>query len=158
MKMIKNIHHIGIVVRDFDAMLAFYQEAFGFKILGAELIIPKDKAGEIAQGRARSANTRVIMMQAGNCYLEIMGNPSLPVQDTTLPGRGYVQLCVDVEDIDMEYARLKDVGMTFASPGAVDFGHVKAVVGNDPEGNVIELVQTVRAWDCNLAELLPSRA
>ena len=45
--------------------------------------------------------------------------------------------------------------MTFGPPAAVDFGHVKAVTGCDPEGNVIELVQTIRNWDCNLAELLP---
>jgi glyoxylase I family protein len=155
--MIKNIHHIGITVRDFDAMLEFYQEAFGFKVLGTELNIPKDKASAISEGRARSMATRVIMMQAGNCYLEIIGKPDLPPHDGAVPARGYVQFCVDVDDIEMEFERLKGVGMTFAAPAPVDFGHVKAVVGTDPEGNVIELVETVRDWDCNLAKLLPTR-
>jgi hypothetical protein len=54
----------------------------------------------------------------------------------------------------MEYARLKELGMSFGSLAPVDFGHVKAVTGCDPEGNAIELVQTVRDWDCNLATLL----
>ena len=97
------------------------------------------------------------MMQAGNCYLEIMGNPDASLRSSTDPAAGYVQLCIDVDDIDAEYARLKEIGMTFGAPAAVDFGHVKAVTGCDPEGNVIELVQTIRDWDCNLAELLPTR-
>jgi predicted enzyme related to lactoylglutathione lyase len=98
------------------------------------------------------------MMQAGNCYLEIMGNPDAPASSNTNSAAGYVQLCIDVDDIDTEYTRLKGIGMTFGPPAAVDFGHVKAVTGCDPEGNVIELVQTIRDWDCNLAELLPARA
>jgi hypothetical protein len=48
--------------------------------------------------------------------------------------------------------------LTFGAPAAVDFGHVKAVVGRDPEGNVVELAQTMYDWDCNLAELLPAKA
>jgi glyoxylase I family protein len=154
---IKNIHHIGIVVRDFEKMLKFYSEAFGFKVLGVELNIPKEKAEEISRSKRPRPNTRVIMMQAGNCYLEIMGNPDASLRSSTDPAAGYVQLCIDVDDIDAEYARLKEIGMTFGAPAAVDFGHVKAVTGCDPEGNVIELVQTIRDWDCNLAELLPTR-
>jgi glyoxylase I family protein len=156
--MIRSIHHIGIVVHDFDAMLQFYRDAFGFEILGTELNIPKDKREEIADGRARSSNARVIMMQAGNCYLEIMGNPDLAPPDGAIPTRGYVQFCVDVDDIEAEHARLKVIGMTFTAPAPTDFGHVKAIVGSDPEGNVVELVQTMRDWDCNLAKLLPAQA
>jgi glyoxylase I family protein len=156
--MIRNIHHVGIVVRDFEKMLKFYNEAFGFKVLGTELNIAKDKAREISGSSAPKPNNRVIMMQTGNCYLEIMGNPNASAPASENPTGGYVQLCIDVDDIDAEYLRLKDLGMTFGPPAPVDFGHVKAVTGRDPEGNVIELVQTVRDWDCNLAELLPARA
>ena len=155
--MIRNIHHVGIVVRDFEKMLKFYNDAFGFKVLGTELNIPKDKAREISSSNGPKPN-RVIMMQAGNCYLEIMGNPNAATPSDSNPTGGYVQLCVDVDDIDAEYARLKDIGMKFGPSAPVDFGHVKAVVGRDPEGNVIELVQTMRHWDCNLSELLPIKA
>jgi catechol 2,3-dioxygenase-like lactoylglutathione lyase family enzyme len=157
--MIKNIHHIGINVRDFDAMLRFYQDAFGFKVLGEELDIGAKKATEIAGGtaRPRSSAMRIIMMQAGNCFLEIMGNPDLPPRAEGAAA-GYAQLCMDVDDIDAEFARLKGIGMAFGSAAPVDFGHVKAVTGLDPEGNAIELVQTMRDWDCVLADLLPARA
>ena len=131
-----NIHHIGIVVRDFERMLTFYREAFGFKVLGTELNIPKERAEEISREGRPKPNMRVIMMQAGNCYLEIMGNADAAIQNHSSPATGYVQLCIDVDDIDAEYARLKDIGMTFDSAAAVDFGHVKAVIGRDPGGNV----------------------
>ena len=156
--MIKNIHHFGILVRDFEKMTKFYEAAFGFKVLGTELKIAPDKAEQISGGEQRSRNTRVIMMQAGNCYLEIMGNPELPPYDASAPLTGYSQMCVDVDDIDMEYARLKELGMKFGAPAPVDFGHVKAVTGTDPEGNAIELVQTMHDWDCNSARLQPLHA
>jgi catechol 2,3-dioxygenase-like lactoylglutathione lyase family enzyme len=150
--MIRNIHHIGIMVRDFERMTRFYQEAFGFELY-PELTIAREKAAEIAAGEARDTRTRIAMMRAGNCYLEIMGNPNLPPRERAA-SPGYVQLCVDVDDIDADYARLKGLGMTFGLAAPVDFGHVKAVTGTDPEGNVIELVQTMRDWDCNLGKML----
>jgi glyoxylase I family protein len=151
--MIRNIHHIGIVVRDFDRMLTLYCEAFGFRVLGSELDIPEEKAREIASSSARKPRHRIIMMQAGNCYLEIMGNAAAPAEGSK-PLSGYVQPCIDVDEIESEYVRLKQIGMTFGPPAPVGFGHVKAVTGLDPEGNVIELVQTIRDWDCNLQTLL----
>jgi glyoxylase I family protein len=156
--MIRNIHHIGIVVRDFDKMLKFYHEAFGFEILGSELNIPAEKARQISSSGRRKANSRVIMMKAGNCYLEIMGNTDASAADSADVTKGYIQLCIDVDDIDAEYARLKEIGLTFGPAAPVDFGHVKAVTGTDPEGNVIELVQTVSNWDCNLTTLLSEQA
>ena len=152
--MIRNIHHVGIMVRDFERMTRFYRAAFGFELF-PELTIAREKAAEIAAGGARDVRTRIAMMRAGNCYLEIMGNPNLPPpREASGAAPGYVQLCVDVDDIDADYARLKDLGMTFGPAAPVDFGHVKAVTGTDPEGNVIELVQTMRDWDCNLKKML----
>jgi hypothetical protein len=98
------------------------------------------------------------MMQAGNCYLEIMGNPALSDRDSSVASYGYAQLCIDVDDIGLEQERLKDLGMVFGSSAPVDFGHVKAVTGRDLEGNAIELVQTMHDWDCNLSKLLPASA
>ena len=155
--MIRNIHHIGITVRDFERALAFYQEAFGFKVLGSELQISKEQSDQISSPDA-DRDVRVVMMQAGNCYLEIMGNPKARAGEGAGPSGGYVQLCIDVDDIDAEFVRLKELGVTFGPVAPVDFGHVKAITGTDPEGNVIELVQTIHDWDCNMANLLPARA
>lgn len=152
--MIRNIHHVGIVVRNFDAMLQFYRDAFGFETLGTELDISDAKAREISGLDRPRPSRRIAMMKAGNCYLEIMGNTDAVAPAHEAQTTGYVQLCVDVDDIDAEYARLAALGLAFGSAAPVDFGHVRAVTGRDPEGNVIELVQTMRDWDCNLAKML----
>ncbi len=50
----------------------------------------------------------------------------------------------DVTDIEMEFERLRTVGMTFGEPSPLDVGHVKSIYGRDPEGNVIEIQQTTQ--------------
>src|SRR3546814_5850668 len=56
--------------------------------------------------------------------------------------KGYTHFCVDATDIELEYERLKKIGMTFSQPGPIDVGHVKSIYGRDPEGNLIETQQT----------------
>ena len=59
------------------------------------------------------------------------------------------ELCFFVEDIDREYRRLKEMGVEFLSePQTFDstkygFGKSRAVYLRDPDGIVLELLQTV---------------
>ena len=57
--------------------------------------------------------------------------------------KGYTHFCVDVTDIEQEFIRLRELGMTFSQPGPIDVGHVKTIYGRDPEGNLIEIQQTI---------------
>jgi glyoxylase I family protein len=152
--MIRNIHHFGILVKDYEAMVKFYQEAFGFETAGTELDLDKLQASRIS-GPTPGPRRRIIMMKAGNCFLEIMEDPA-PDNGANgqRPSRGYVQMCVEVDDIDAEYARLKQLGVNFGQAAPVEFGYLKAVTGRDPEGNIIELEQMLTDWDCNLPKLL----
>jgi glyoxylase I family protein len=153
--MIRSIHHIGILVQNYDAMVNFYREAFGFETAGAELDLEKLKASRIS-GTSAGPSGRIIMMKAGNCFLEIMEDPDR--ERASGAARGYVQICVEVDDIDAEYARLKQLGVNFGHSAPVDFGYLKAVTGRDPEGNAIELEQMLTDWDCNLPKLLATPA
>ena len=145
--MIRGIHHVGIHVRDFDRMVKFYKEAFGFEVIdefsweGVELV---DQLIDVPNSAARGA-----MLRAGTCYMEMFEfKAPKPSSDKPLRpfDKGYTHFCVDVTDIEKEYERLKSVGMTFGHPSPIDMGHVKSVYGRDPEGNVIEIQQT--AADC----------
>lgn len=151
--MICNIHHFGITVKNFDAMVAFYRNAFGFEMAGEELDFKKLKAERTGSTSPSQLGMRAVMMKAGNCFLEIMHAPIGDLVSDSKP-HGYVQMCVEVENIDQEYIKLKNLGVTFRQPAPVDFGYLKAVTGEDPEGNQIELEQMVRDWDCNLPKLL----
>ena len=87
------------------------------------------------------------MLQAGNAYLELFqyespqGTPADPERNPA--SHGYTHFCIDVTDIDAEYARLSESGMTFHGPPPTtdELGHgaLRAIYGRDPDGNIIEL-------------------
>jgi glyoxylase I family protein len=153
--MIRGIHHVAVHVRDLERMLKFYQEAFGFELVGeqfswgGEPVLDQllDVPGSAARG---------CMLRAGTCYLE-MFQFSAPQPVSSRPLRpfdkGYTHFCVDVTDIEQEYTRLCTLGMTFGHPAPIDMGHVKSIYGRDPEGNVIELQQTANHCDFRLDQL-----
>jgi catechol 2,3-dioxygenase-like lactoylglutathione lyase family enzyme len=154
--MIRGIHHVAIHVRDMDRMIEFYRDAFGFEVVGefswsqSELI---DRLVDVPRSAARGA-----MLRAGSCYLEIF-QYSAPGPSSARPlrpfDRGYTHFCVDVTDIEAEYARLKGLGMTFSQSAPVDVGNVKSIYGRDPEGNLIEIQQTAEHCDFRMERLPP---
>jgi catechol 2,3-dioxygenase-like lactoylglutathione lyase family enzyme len=86
------------------------------------------------------------VLLAGNLYIEVFeyssppGRPSDP--ERPVSDHGYTHFCIDVTDIDAEYARLTAAGMRFHTPppAASDMGgRIRATYGRDPDGNVIEL-------------------
>lgn len=154
--MIRGIHHVGAHVHDMERMVKFYKEAFGFELLSEPFsweddeFIDKivDVPGSAAQG---------CMLRAGTCYLELF-QYSKPQPDSPDPknpyDKGYTHFCVDVIDIEEEFERLKGLGMTFSQPAPINVGHVKSIYGRDPEGNVIELQETIKC-DFELDDLPP---
>ena len=154
--MIRGIHHIGVHVNDMDRMIEFYQKAFGFELIGEPFAWSDDKFIDKIVDVAGSA-ARGCMLRAGTCYLE-MFQYSAPAPESTAPkkpyDKGYTHLCIDVTEIEMEFKRLKGLGMRFGQPAPIDVGHVKTIYGRDPEGNVIEIQETVNC-DFPLSGLPP---
>ena len=153
--MIRGIHHVGVHVRDLDKMIAFYQAAFGFELVGEPFAWKDepvlDKLIDVPGSAARGA-----MLRAGTCYLEMfqfLAPESRPASPLNPQDKGYTHFCVDVTDIEQEYERLKSLGITFGAPAPIDMGHVKSVYGRDPEGNVIELQQTAPHCEFRLDSL-----
>ena len=155
--MIRGIHHVAVHVRDLDRMLAFYQEAFGFELVGEQFSWSDDSFIDTIVDVPGSA-ARGAMLRAGTCYMELFQySAPAPVSDRPLQpfDKGYTHFCVDVTDIEDEYERLKGLGMTFSQAGPIDVGHVKTAYGRDPEGNLIEIQQTQEVCDFSLAALPP---
>ena len=155
--MIRGIHHVAVHVRDLDRMVRFYEQAFGFEVVGEKFGWRDDSTIDRIVDVPGSA-ARGVMMRAGTAYLELF-EFSAPAPVSTRPlqpfDKGYTHFCVDVTDIEKEYERLKSLGMTFGSPGPIDAGHVKSVYGRDPEGNIIEIQQTAPHCDFTLKKLPP---
>lgn len=156
--MIRGIHHVAVHVHDLDRMIRFYKDAFGFEIVGEAFSWSNDafidKIVDVPGSTARGA-----MLRAGTCYLE-MFQYTAPQPNSDQPlqpyDKGYTHFCVDATDIENEYARLKDLGMTFSQAAPIDVGHVKTIYGRDPEGNLIEIQQTADICDFPLSALLPA--
>jgi len=94
------LDHIGIAVRDLSAALAFYRDALGLEILGAE---------EVPSQRVRAQ-----FVDAGEARLELLEAtaPDSPIArflDTRGPGLHHITLRVD--DIHAALAQLRAKGV-----------------------------------------------
>lgn len=141
--MIVGIHHIAINTRDFDRMLRFYDEAFGFKPC-RENFDWQDEPVIDHMIDVKGSAARSVMLKAGNCYIELFEYTAPPAESTT-PNkpydRGYTHLCVETDDMARDYEHLKACGVDFTGRDWLEMNDVKAVYGYDPEGNVIEIQQ-----------------
>lgn len=155
--MIRGIHHVAVHVRDFERMLAFYREAFGFEVVGEAFSWSEDEFIDTIVDVKHSA-AKGAMLRAGTCYME-MFEYSAPAPDSDRPlnpqDKGYTHFCVDVTDIEEEFQRLRKLGMTFSQTAPIDVGHVKTIYGRDPEGNLIEIQETQADCDFPLRDLPP---
>ena len=144
--MIRGIHHVAISTGDIDRLITFYRDVIGMEFVkesgwaaGSDQV---DAIVGLQGSSARSAKLRL-----GNAYLELIQflSPEGAAQDPNRPvnNHGYTHICLDVVDIDAEFARLSAAGMAFhcAPPPAttVGPGAQRSTYGRDPDGNVIEL-------------------
>ena len=141
--MIVGVHHFAINVRDFDRMLRFYRDAFGFAPCRAnfdwdnEPVI--DHMIDVKGSAARS-----VMLKAGNCYIELFEYSAPPAQSAhpLKPyDKGYTHICFETNDMARDYEHLKACGVDFTGRDWLEMNDVKAVYGYDPEGNIIEIQQ-----------------
>jgi catechol 2,3-dioxygenase-like lactoylglutathione lyase family enzyme len=141
--MILGIHHTALSTRDADRLVAFYREAFGFEV---EFDFPWDEANEAFRATHAVPETagRVVMIANGVSRLEIFEYRK-PTPRPDIPGRanadlGIAHFCIEVRDIEKEYARLVALGMRFQSPLVQQTPTIKLAYGRDPDGNLIELI------------------
>lgn len=155
--MIRGIHHVAINTPDLDRLLAFYRDVVGFEVV-------ESTRGEWADspeidtivGLERSAS-KVVMLRAANAYIEMFEYqyPKARHADRLNPSdHGYTHICLDVVDVQAEYERLSNNGMTFhAPPTAVEGGRIRTVYGRDPDGNIIELQELAPDHDMAVQKL-----
>jgi len=120
--MIRNIHHTAISTGDLERSLRFYKDLFGF----TEVFSSAWKVGTEITDRIvglENSSARVVMLKLGDTCLELF-------QYATPHSRNWENLnvrcaimasricCMEVKDIDAEYARLTAAGMVFHCPTA----------------------------------------
>ena len=139
--MIIGIHHVAISVENLDAAVSFYQNAFGFEVVQTS-DFNKNKLVDAAIGLT-DAEARMAMLKAPNAFVELW--EYVHPQPKDLRSRpcdyGYPHFALQVSNIDDEYDRLLEAGMTFAGEVVHFNKETAAIYGKDPFGNIIELYE-----------------
>src|SRR5690606_27653936 len=68
--MIRGIHHIGVHTPNLDRLKSFYEQAFGFEMVGQEMNLKDLPLASLVIG-VPNAVARVVMMKAPNCFIEM---------------------------------------------------------------------------------------
>jgi catechol 2,3-dioxygenase-like lactoylglutathione lyase family enzyme len=140
--MIKGLNHVGISVEDLERSVVFYRD-----LLGMQVVVRTTFEGEHYERilQLKGAKGSVALLRRENFQVELFefaeptprrAAPTYPVCDHRI-----THFCLEVSDLDGEYARLKAAGVSFHCPPLQFFGGAKATYGRDPDGNVFELLE-----------------
>ena len=145
--MILGIHHTAMSSPDVERLAGFYCDVLGFERI-SEFAWPVGYAPADAVTALEGSQARGRMLRLGNAFLELFEFAS-PNPRPADPGRrvcdhGITHICLAVADLDSEYARLVAAGMEFHAPPQDLGADLRATYGRDPDGNVIELIETTR--------------
>lgn len=150
--MLKGIVHVGLTVKDLERSVAFYRDVLGLAYLG-EMEMEGPETERLFQ--RKDCKARVAYLNGSR---ELVAPPIELIQFVgqeperqagDLFRTSISELCFAVEDIDREYQRLKKLGVEFLSePQTFDsteygFGKSRAVYFKDPDGIILELLQSL---------------
>lgn len=139
-------NHIGLVVKDLDKMLDFYQRATNFELLKREKINGNKAANKLFDTDSISYETAIL--KSPNFWLELTQFDNQ--KDTLIKkmppyGPGMTHTCYQTAAVNSGYDKFVKAGVDMVSRGAepVDLGGygVTYAYAHDPEGNLVELEQ-----------------
>ena len=142
--MIQGLHHASITTADIARLSAFYRDQLGFELVMETAWEGGNPNADAIFGLTDTA-VKMVMLRTSNAFLELFqferprgadGDPDRPVCDA-----GITHICLRVDDIEADYARLTAAGMRFHCPPMEAAGLCKATYGRDPDGNIVELIQ-----------------
>ncbi|MGI6004149.1 MAG: VOC family protein [Christensenellales bacterium] len=126
MSLYKGLDHIGVYTTDLQGSEDFYVKTLGFELLSRQRAT-----------RADGSEFGMCFVAAGSCEIEL-------VEVAELPASGVIaHIALEVEDIELAMATLKDKGVDFPTPyGEMSIlGGIKNVFFSGPSGERLELVQ-----------------
>lgn len=141
--MICGVHHLAISTPDLERFVDHYQRWYGFeRVADGGWEAGNERIGRMVQLPGSAA--RYAMIRLDRFYIEVFQylEPVGTRTDRRMCDHGLIHLCLYVDDIEAEYARLSALGMDFhCPPGGPDT--MQATYGRDCDGNVVELLQVI---------------
>lgn len=150
------IHHSAICARNLDTSLAFWRDGLGFEVLLDEHF----EGDWVTLLRAPSTSLRSVFLgdasSPGSGIVELVDLGPVPEgdrHDRTSAASGFLLLSV-MTDVEATLAKLGDLGLG-GDPRRVEVSGVAMAVVSDPDGVLVELIDTAAAPNL---EQLSSRA
>lgn len=150
--MIQEIMHVGVTVQDMDRSIAFYRDILGLTFQGE--ILMEGPETDALFGR-KGCKARVAYLNGSD---HIMAPPLELIQFVDEPSRkdsadlmktSISEICFRVQDIDAVYEHLIANGVDcLSAPQSFDFtadgfGKSKAIYFRDPDGIIMELMESI---------------
>ncbi len=139
------IHHVGLVVEDLDAAVAFYGALLGMEVIERDRWRRPAPLHDQAVGLAGSAADGAMLRGSGS-YLELWRYHA-PAQMGDRPAErgahelGLRHLAIEVDDVDAWLSRVEELGGSrMGDPVELDDSGAAAVYCRDPFGTIIELM------------------
>jgi len=142
--MLGTAHHYGITVSDLDESIDFYRDVLGMELLDRFSMDPEAFSGLLG---AETTGAEVAFLDAGGFRLELEehANAERSVGELTDPSDvGVPHLCLSVDDVQNVYEQRSELDFLSAPGSASDSGAVIAYF-TDPDGNLIELIESPSA-------------
>ena len=142
--MIKDIRHTGIVVANLEASLHFYRDLLGFQVAKQ-----MEEAGDYIDNISSLRNVKVTTVKLTSPTMQMIEllkyHSHLAEQrERQICEIGISHIAFTVDDLDIEYKRLKGKGIQFNSPPQLSpDGYAKVTFCRSPEGTLIELVEVL---------------
>lgn len=150
--MFTSVAHVGFTVSDLDRSIVFYRDTLGLDFLG-EMKMDGPETSALFQRQGCTA--RVAYLRPRNDksappveLIQFLDQPAVK-STPNLFQTSISEFCFATDDIDRDYELLKSRGVIFLSePQTFDstaygFGKSRAVYLKDPDGNILELIQSL---------------
>ena len=123
--MLNRIHHIAIIVSDYEKSRDFYVNKLGFEV--------------IRENYRPTRDDWKLDLKLGDCELEIFGIKDRPARPTNPEANGLRHLAFYVEKIEPVVKWLNDMGIETEPVRVDEFTNKKMTFFKDPDGLPLEL-------------------
>ena len=141
--MLIGFHHTAISTPDLSRAIGFYCNTLGGEQASEILTWGPGDAASNRMLRLADSSGKFVHTKVGRVYLEIFqfAEPVPEPIDRRTCDFGLARLCFVVDDLQAEHARLTEAGMLFHAEPAIFEDGSQFVYGQDPDGNIIELLE-----------------
>jgi catechol 2,3-dioxygenase-like lactoylglutathione lyase family enzyme len=134
------VHHVGLQVSDLDRAGAFYVAALDAHWLVKPLAF--EGPGAVQAMGHEGVKLRLALLALGDAMLELFEftGDAVPEWARRAPDARLPHLALHVEDTDATLVRVEAAGGQRVWPEVDRFGRARVIYVQDPDGNVVELL------------------